>query len=59
MKFRLCYLVILDNDNLFKYSFCNMCIAFDLKYDILANRNNTGCTAEDFIFFNKVVIIIV
>ena len=48
MKFCLCYLVVLDDGNLFKGAFVAMCKSLKLNYGIFANLNHKGLSVEHF-----------
>ena len=54
----MCYLVI-DDGTLFKGDGVAVCKAFDLNYDVFANRNHKGLTVEYFNrYLNKLVTIV-
>jgi len=46
MKFGLCYLVVLDDGNLFKGVFVAMCKSLKPNYDVLAKHNHKGLSVE-------------
>ena len=58
MKFKLCHLVVLDDDTPFKGAFVSMCKALKLYYDIFSKRNHKGLSVENFHhFLNKATTI--
>ena len=60
MKFGLCHLVVLDDENPFKGTFISMSDFFHLNYDFLAKRNHKGLTVKKIHrFLNKSVTIAV
>ena len=60
IKFGICYLVVLDDNNPFKQAIIAMYQAFNLNYDIFTKWNHKGLSIEYFYhFLNKSVTIAV
>ena len=58
IKFGICHLVAMDDENPFKWAFIVICECLHLNYNVLAKRNHKGLTVEHFHrFLNKSVTI--
>ena len=58
LKFGICHLLILDDCSPFKGVFTAMCKSLNIKYDVLAKRNDKGLLVEKLHrFINKAITI--